>query len=97
MKIVFEETDFRSLEIIEIARQFLFFLTDAIHVIVQDVRIAISSGWYRFAIVMEMNLNMNEINFSEFLPFYYFALSTTLGLWLAAHSIGVLLRLVRYG
>lgn len=25
MKIVFEETDFRSLEIIEIARQFLFF------------------------------------------------------------------------
>lgn len=37
------------------------------------------------------------IDYSDYLPFYYFALSTTLGLWLAAHSIGVLLRLVRYG
>ncbi|MGK8578521.1 hypothetical protein ACRS45_09390 [Klebsiella pneumoniae] len=36
-------------------------------------------------------------DYSEFLPFYYFALSSVLGLWLAAHSIGVILRLARFG
>ncbi len=33
----------------------------------------------------------------DYLPFYFFALSSVLGLWLAAHSIGVILRLARFG
>lgn len=39
----------------------------------------------------------DAIDYSEFLPFYFFALSTVMGLWLAAHSIGVILRLARFG